>query len=159
MSVNAMKSAYRLYTATAYLVVLLIVAILFVLLLLDRLWREKVISYTYNAKANIEEETVGEILERLYGTNTLREFKWRVSTGDFPYLEANVYCTGQSDNSGSSSVMFVWQWDISWPSVRAVTPLGARVFPSLNPKCPLTEDGRTRLQSGRKSITNYFNIE
>ncbi len=125
---------------------------------LDRSWSLHVKNSVIHAVAVGPDKTVADVLSDLYGSDWHRKCKWRIENGDFPYLEGWVYCDWNfiPCNDGVTNLSYAWQWDASWPSPRAITPLTARTFPFLDPRCPLTTDGRTALQTGKSAISRYF---
>ena len=131
------------------------VSLIFFCVILDRVWRRQILNTVQNAKALADGSTVRLVLSRKYPLSNGNRRQWWVENGDFPYCEAKVFCEIDSD-ANQDKILYAWQWDRTWPSPRALTPLTVELCPELDPQCDLTVDGKSTLWTGRRAMLKYF---
>lgn len=127
---------------------LVAIPIMAILLLVFPAWSRVVI---YDVKrTRVAGGTVNSILKNRYSQSPMR---WRVGYVENWPFDAKVFC---EIHSPTGLILHGWQWDIDWPSSRAITPQTATLFPSLDPHVPLDPSGLGILWHGKGAIPDYF---
>ena len=129
--------------------------LVFSCVMLDRFWRRHVLNGVQSAKALTDGSNVSLVLSQKHRLSDGSRIQWWVENGDFPYCEAKVFCEIDS-YANQEPILYAWQWDRTWPSPRALTPLTVALCPELDPQCDLTADGKSTLWTGRRAMLKYF---